>query len=175
MSNMVPSNETRLYRTCWLTVQALSVLTYFHSNHSLLHNYVSGRKEAVHVRCGQRFRPTPETWLLLAFTSVSISGVKCCAAATFRMSFKWACVSLERSFVLLMFITEHLFTKICRPKHAQNFCSEGCHFGVAWNKILIECVQTRQGKFGLQIWITPQVNYFKLPINGQIRGFFFEW
>ena len=61
---------------------------------------------------------------------------------------------------------EHLFTKICCPKHAQNFCGKGCHFGVAWKKILVECVQARQGKLGLQIWITLQVNYFKLPING---------
>ena len=32
---------------------------------------------------------TPETWHLLAFTSASISGVKSCVAATFRMSFKY--------------------------------------------------------------------------------------
>ena len=70
---------------------------------------------------------------------------------------------------------EHLFTKIYRTKHAQNFCSKGCHFGVAWNKILIECVQARQGKLGLQIWITLQVNYFKLQVNGLIRGFYCEW
>ena len=70
---------------------------------------------------------------------------------------------------------EHLFTKICRPKHAQNFCSKGCHFGVAWKKILIECVQARQGKLGLQIWITLQVNYFQLQVNGRIRGVYCEW
>ena len=70
---------------------------------------------------------------------------------------------------------EHLFRKIYCPKHAQNFCGKGCHFGVAWKKILIERVQARQGKLGLQIWITLQVNYFKLPINGQIRGIYCEW
>ena len=55
MNNMVPSNETRLYWSCCrtlhlLTVQAFSVLKYFHSNYSLLQNYISGRKEAVHIK-----------------------------------------------------------------------------------------------------------------------------
>jgi len=76
---------------------------------------------------------------------------------------------------LCVYHREHLFTKICRPKHAQNFWSKGCHFGVAWKKILIECVQARQGKLGLQIWITLQVNYFRLQVNGQIRGICCEW
>jgi len=57
MNNIVPSNETRLYWSCCrtlhlLTVQAFSVLKYFHSNHSLLHNYISGGKEAVHIKYG---------------------------------------------------------------------------------------------------------------------------
>ena len=69
---------------------------------------------------------------------------------------------------------EHLFTNVCRPKHAQNVWSRGCHFGVAWKKILIECVQARQGQLGLQIWITLQVNYFRLQVNGQIRGAYCE-
>jgi len=30
-------------------LQAFSALKYFHSNHSLLQNYISGRKEAVHI------------------------------------------------------------------------------------------------------------------------------
>jgi len=85
------------------------------------------------------------------------------------MSFKWACVNTG------VHHREHLLTKICHPKHAQNFCSKGCHFGVAWKKILIECVQAHQGKLGLQIWITLQVNYFKLQVNMQIRGAYCEW
>jgi len=31
-------------------LQAFSFLKYFHSNHSLLQNYISGRKEAVHIK-----------------------------------------------------------------------------------------------------------------------------
>ena len=32
---------------------------------------------------------------------------------------------------------KHLFTNVCRPKHAQNFCSKGCHFAVACIRICI--------------------------------------
>ena len=38
----------------------------------------------------------------------------------------------------------------------------------------MQCVQARQGQLGLQIWITLQVNYFRLQVNGQIRGAYCE-
>ena len=68
---------------------------------------------------------------------------------------------------------EHSFTKICCLKNVQNFCRKGCHFGVAWKKILVECVQARQGKLGLQIWITLQVNYSisSCQSTGRSEGF----
>ena len=45
------------------------------------------------------------------------------------MSFKWA---LRAAFCFIdVHNRKHLFTKVCRPKHAQNFCHKGCHFGVA--------------------------------------------
>ena len=33
-------------------LQVFNVLKYFHSNHSLVQNYISGRKEAVHNKYG---------------------------------------------------------------------------------------------------------------------------
>jgi len=41
--------------------KAFGVLKYFHSSHSLLQNYISGRKEAVHIKyvsdLGLRLKP----------------------------------------------------------------------------------------------------------------------
>jgi len=37
-----------------------------------------------------------------------------------------------------------MFTKVCHPKHAQNFCSKGCHFGVAC--IGIACTGIARGQ-----------------------------
>ena len=70
---------------------------------------------------------------------------------------------------------EHLLTKICGSKHAQHLCSKGCQVRVTWQEILKKCVQASCGKFAFQIWITLQVYYFKLSVDGQFCGIPGEW
>lgn len=41
--------------------------------------------------------------------------------------------------------------------------------------VLIKFVQSSSGIFTLQIWITLQVCYFKMDVEGQIRGIYGEW
>lgn len=83
-------------------------------------------------------------------------------------------VAVREPWAQLCFINAHyrenLLTKICGSEHGQQLCSEGCQVGVTWQEVLIKCVQASCGKFALQIRITLQVNYFKLDVDGKIRG-----
>jgi len=49
--DIVPSNWLKLPTNITFThCSSFSVLIYFDSNYSLLHSYISGRKEAVHIK-----------------------------------------------------------------------------------------------------------------------------
>lgn len=65
---------------------------------------------------------------------------------------------------------EKLLTKIRVSKYAQHVCSKRCQVRLAWQKMLRKCVQASCGKFALQIRVTLQVYYFKLNVDGRIRG-----
>lgn len=93
---------------------------------------------------------TPDTWHLLAFTSINIR----CHILSGSQLQDVIQVLVREPWAQLCFISAHyrekLLTKICASKHAQQFCSEGCQVGVTWQQIQIKCVQASCGKFAFK-------------------------